>query len=136
MITTKHPKTIGERSEGLFLAKFLQKGWKVLLPFGNNHRYDFVIDRGSGFERIQVKTGRYKNGSILSNTCSSQSSKNKLTIKNYIGQIDYFGVYCPHLDKYYMIPIHICGLRQVTIRHEKVKHNQHKGVNWASDYEI
>lgn len=37
-------KSIGERSEAMALAHFLQLGWVVLLPFGDNQRYDLVID--------------------------------------------------------------------------------------------
>src|SRR5260370_37668620 len=51
-------KTIGERSEAIIIAKFLEVGYGVLTPFGDNRRYDLVIEGADGnFYRIQCKTG-------------------------------------------------------------------------------
>lgn len=51
-------KSVGEITEGIVLAKMLRLGYVALIPFGNNQRYDLVVDKGDGaFIRGQCKTG-------------------------------------------------------------------------------
>src|SRR5262249_30713483 len=49
-------KSIGEVSEAIILAEFLKAGFPVLLPFGDNQRYDMVVEVGGRFLRVQCKT--------------------------------------------------------------------------------
>lgn len=128
-------KDIGEKSEGLILAKFLTLGWVVLMPFGDNQRYDFVIDRGCGFERIQVKTARLINGAIEFRTCSSQNHRGRGTF-NYKGQCDYFAAYCTDNKKMYMIKVNDCGDTGVKLRIEPPKNNQKEKIRLACEFEI
>lgn len=130
-----NPKSIGEKSEGMVLAKFLQIGWIVLIPFGDNQRYDFVIDRGFGFERVQVKTGRYSKGSLEFKVCSSQVHRNKGT-SHYRGQCDLFSVYEPKLNKFYLISVNECGINSVKLRIDQTKSINQSKIKWAKDYEI
>ena len=60
-------KTIGERSEAILIAKLLESGYGVLTPFGDNSRYDLVIEDADGkFYRVQCKTGRVaKDGAYI-----------------------------------------------------------------------
>ena len=64
-------KAKGEITEGLFIGKLLSLGYVVLMPFGNNQRYDIVIETNGMFSRCQCKTARYRNGCIVFNTCST-----------------------------------------------------------------
>jgi Holliday junction resolvase len=41
-----HTKTKGTIAEMAVVACLLEKGWKVLLPVGENQRYDLVAERG------------------------------------------------------------------------------------------
>ena len=51
-------KAIGERSEAFIIAKLIEVGYGVLTPFGDNLRYDLVMEDADGiFYRIQCKTG-------------------------------------------------------------------------------
>ncbi len=51
-------KTIGELSEAIIIAKLIEVGYSVLTPFGDNRRYDLVIEDADGqFWRVQCKTG-------------------------------------------------------------------------------
>ncbi len=131
----ENSKSIGERSEGMVLARFLQKGWVVLMPFGDNQRYDFVIDRGKGFERIQVKTARLKNSTIEFRPCSSQAHRGRGHI-GYKGQCEFFAVFCPQNQKIYMIKVEECADTRVDLRIEPPKNGQKKKIRIAHDYEI
>jgi len=48
-----------------------EAGFAVLVPFGENTRYDLVIDDGERLARVQCKTGRLRSGAIVFKVCSS-----------------------------------------------------------------
>jgi hypothetical protein len=60
MAVTKghHPKRVGDISQAKVMAALVAAGKAVLFPFGENTRYDLVIDEGGRFVRLQCKTGR------------------------------------------------------------------------------
>ncbi len=41
---TSHPVDVGHRAEAAILAELVKRGYRVLLPFGVNQRYDLVLD--------------------------------------------------------------------------------------------
>jgi PD-(D/E)XK endonuclease len=58
----EHPKDIGDRSRLAVMLALRAAGFAVLIPFGENTRYDLVIDDGYSLGRVQCKTGRLFNG--------------------------------------------------------------------------
>ena len=56
----EHPKAIGDRSTLAIMIALQSAGYTVLLPFGENTRYDLVIDDGARLARVQCKTGRLR----------------------------------------------------------------------------
>ena len=133
--TMGSPKDVGEVSEGQVIAALLRAGKVILTPFGDNQRYDLVIDNKGTFERVQCKTGRLKNGKILFPTSSSQAHRGKGR-RDYRGQVETFGVYCPELDKVYMVPVSEVGRTGAHLRVDPPKNGQRKGIRLASDYEL
>ena len=89
------------------MAALQQLQIPFLLPFGENTRYDFVAETGNELVRVQCKTGWLRLGGIDFATCSSYAHLPSPPDKwrDYIGEIDYFGVYCPHTTGVYLIPI-------------------------------
>ena len=82
------------------------------MPWGGRHRYDFVVDEGNGrFTRVQCKSGVYRRSAIYFRTCSAD--KRQPMGDPYVGQIDAFAVYCPELDRAYLIPIADIPARQL-----------------------
>lgn len=130
-----NPKSIGELTEAMVLAALLRAGKTVLKPFGDNQRYDLVVDEEGKFQRIQCKTGRLKNGVIFFSTRSVAGGK-KIYIRTYVGQIEFFGIYCPETDKCYLVPITECGINNTSIRVETGKNPRHKRSRNAKDFEI
>ena len=130
----ENPKTIGERSEAVILAKLLLKGEVVLQPFGDNQRYDLALDQDGTFIRVQCKTGRLKNGAVEFSCCSMAGGKLR---RNYRGQIEMFAVYCPDNDKVYIVPIEDTPMNLMRLRIDPpVNNSAVSTVNWAADYEI
>ena len=127
-------KQKGEISESQVLAALMRAGYPVLVPFGDNQRYDLVFDDGEALRRVQVKTGRLRAGSIRFNCASWQrDSKVKST---YVNQTDYFGVYCPDTCECYLIPIHDCPSNEMSLRITPTISGQIRGTNLAEKYRI
>ena len=104
------PKKVGDKSFMQFITKCVMNDWIVLSPVGDCDRYDCVIDRGNGLEKVQVKTGRMKQGSIRFNTSSSHyhtklGQVTKHFRHSYKGQIDAFGVFCAETNSCYLVPL-------------------------------
>jgi hypothetical protein len=129
------PKTVGENSEAQTLARMLRHGEVVLLPFGDNQRYDMALDRTDGFVRLQVKTGRLRGGAVRFQTASSGSTTGQNSKVGYVGSIEAFAVYCPENDKVYLVPIQDTPGAEMSLRIEFSKNRQNIGVHIASDYE-
>ena len=137
-----HPKLVGDRTTAMVLARLLETYEVILLPFGENQRYDLVIEDKDGFIRVQCKTGRLqKTGAIKFNTCSSTYHHPNAPTRygnsqDYRGEADLFGVYCPENDSVYMVPVDSVGTRSAFLRIAETQNNQRKGVRWARDYLI
>jgi hypothetical protein len=56
---TSHPVDVGARTEAIILAELTNRGYRVLLPFGYNQRYDLVLEIDGSFG-VQCKTGRLR----------------------------------------------------------------------------
>lgn len=131
----KNTKAIGDTAVAGVLARLLKRGDAILLPFGDSQRYDLVLDKGGQLFRVQCKNGRIRNGCIRFNSSSTQWYKGHRR-RNYKGQIDYFGIYCPELDKTYLVPVDDVGETQGILRINPPKNNQSKLVRWSNKYEV
>jgi hypothetical protein len=130
-----NPKAVGERSEGIVLAELLRLGRVVLLPFGNNQRYDLVVDEGYGqFVRVQVKTAWWERGSI----CFKVNSVNAFTGKRngYAGAADVFMIYSAITNQVYRVPVEECGTSAAQLRVDPLPPKSRRSVRWAADYEL
>ncbi len=127
-------KTIGELSELIVALRLAQAGCLVAKPFGESSRYDLIIDDGSVLYRVQVKTGRLRNGVILFKTYSTHSHRRGVACKPYTNQIDFFGVYCPALDSVYLVPIGDTAPLSGSLRVYPTKNGQYSHVRWAHPY--
>src|SRR5258707_13281280 len=104
-------KEMGERSEAIVIGRLVYSGYTVLKPYGENHRYDMVIeDADRKFWRVQCKTAWLSKDTkaIVFNAHSNHYAyawqKHAMTHRHYRGEIGYFAVYSPDLDKVYLIP--------------------------------
>jgi PD-(D/E)XK endonuclease len=136
-------KSVGERSQAIILARLAEVGYNVLIPFGENHRYDLVIeDADRQFWRIQCKTGRLDSNqehiefNAASNYYHHRKGGTTWGKRTYHGQVEYFVVYCPSTKKVYFIPIDQVTTNKMRLRLSPTRNNQEKNVHWAKDYEL
>ena len=131
-----HPVDVGQRSETAILAAFVERGFDVLLPWGTNRRYDMVLDLGDRFVRVQCKTGRIKNGAVLFSAKSVRCNTKRNLTREYVGEIDYFAVYCPARRAVYLVACDETTRTEVMLRIEPTANNQTKRIRWAADHEL
>ena len=128
-------KRVGDISEVMAIAALTKLGFQVSVPFGENHRYDFIADDGEKLLRVQVKTGRMRDGVIKYNCCSSHAHRGGTT-RSYIGEIDYLAVYCPGTGKVYLLPEQELTMSTAHLRVVPARNNMKKTIRWASDFEL
>jgi len=140
--TTRTPTRKGNIAEAAVTLALIRNGYSVLIPVGDGHRYDLVTEDDNGvFQRVQVKMGRLRNGAIIFNTESTRTTGDttggvRIIRQSYIGQIDVFAVYCPELDKTYLISPEACAAGRGSLRVEATRNGQSKGVCMAEAYEL
>lgn len=129
---------IGDTCEGMVLAALLKSGRTVLLPFGNRLRYDLVVEEADGrFMRVQCKTARFVNGAISFNTSSVHKRSNGQVVRrNYEGEADLFGVYCPKLEKVYLVPVSDVPRNIAWLRVSPARSGRQAGIRPAEPYEL
>src|SRR5262245_23915512 len=87
----EHPKDIGDRSTLAIILTLHAAGYSVLLPFGENTRYDLAIEKKSCVWLVQCKTGRLKGGVVTFRTASSyyHHPHPKMPAKHYRDEVDF-----------------------------------------------
>ena len=136
-----HPKRVGDVTTAAVLMRLIDLYGTVLLPFGENQRYDLVVEIDERLVRVQCKTGRLRDGVIKFNACSSSyhhPGRDRTSGYNhsYKGQAEFFGVYCPQIDAVFLVPVDNVGVRLGTLRVAPTANSQQRGIRWASDYEL
>jgi hypothetical protein len=141
----RHTKSIGEYSEVVIAERLLRAGYNVLTPYGDSLRYDLVIEDADGkFWRVQCKTAwrdkRTGDEVVKFATSSShyhyRGGKYDHGRRGYQGQVEYFAVFSPDLDKVYLIPIDHAGASDMSLRLTMPKGRNQHGIKMAEDYEL
>jgi hypothetical protein len=133
------PNRIGAVSQAKVLCALTVAGKVVLTPTIHVRPYDFVIEDGERFLRVQVKTGRLFRGAVCFRPHRLRAAK-RVTgwarrVTDYRGDVDLFGVYCPENDSVYLVPIDVVSRPNLcTLRVRPAKNNQRKRVRWAKEY--
>ncbi|HVF66516.1 MAG TPA: group I intron-associated PD-(D/E)XK endonuclease [Pyrinomonadaceae bacterium] len=122
----------GNLSEARILAAFVAAGYLVSVPFGSGHKYDFVVDDSTRLLRVQCKTGRVKNGTLLFNAYSQ--SGNGSVKMSYRGLADLFAVLNPEDYKVYLVPVEDVGVTVSSLRLTPTLNRQARRVRWAESY--
>jgi PD-(D/E)XK endonuclease len=133
---SQHPVDVGSKTEAIVLAELVRRGYEVLIPFGHNHRYDFVLDIDGSFIRVQCKTGRLRDGCVLFSSKSVRINTQGALLRDYKGDVEMFMVHCPDNERIYAVPIEDATRTVGTLRIEPTGNGQHSRIRWARDYEL
>ena len=130
----RNTKLVGDISELRVMCDLVKAGYLVSIPFGENHRYDLVVEKDNVLSRVQVKTGRLRKGVVMFNCYSSHSHRGGTACRSYTGEVEFIAVFCPDTDSTYMLPISAMPVLRGMLRVRPAKNGQTKGLRWASDY--
>lgn len=126
-------KRIGDASEIAVIYALHRAGYRVAIPFGENNRYDLIIEKEGTLSRVQVKTGRLRRGVILFHPYSSHIHRNGVSCRVYAGEIEYFAVYCEQMGSTYLIPISDVATSG-SLRVSRAMNGQAKRIRRAASY--
>ena len=131
-------KRKGILTETQCLLSLLENKIDVSIPYGDNFRYDFIIDIDNKLYKVQCKTSRVTRNKAyeISTTSSNWKTKEK---KNYKNDVDFFITMIE--DKCYLIPIEdINEQKTFSLRVSKTLNNQNITTNgkihYTKDYEL
>src|SRR6476659_788814 len=103
----------GNAGEAAVLAALVNRGYRVLIPFGDGHPYDLAVEASGVFIRVQCKTGWESRGCILFNCRSTDHGRGAVP---YAGRADVFGVHFPPTNAVYLVPIDAVGTHEGRLR--------------------
>jgi spore germination protein YaaH len=124
-----------DATEATVIATVKQRGIPVSQPFGDNERYDLLVETpDQRILRVQVKTGWVRNGKIEFHGRSQHTNAQGNSYEKYEGDVDYFFVYTPDRDS-----LHVVGEWEfessMRLRVEEPE-QAHQTINWAEEYEF
>ena len=86
--------------------------------------------------RIQCKPGVLRKGCIVFKTCITDARRPQGD-GGYAGQIDAFAVFCPELNRAYLVPIDaLPSPFWGYLRVEPALNGQTRSIRWAHDFEL
>jgi ribonuclease Z len=116
------------------LSALVRREFHVLVPFGDGHPYDLVLDLDNAeFLRVQCKTAWPSRGCLIFNSRSTDHGRGP---QSYLGLADIFGVYFPPSRSVYLVPIDAVADFEGRLRLDPPLSNQKRGIRLASDFEI
>ena len=81
----------GGLTEAVVLTELKRRQIPVSIPFGDNERYDFVIDSGDGtLHRSQVETGCLSDAVVDFHSKSQHTNSQGNLYNHYDGDLDHF----------------------------------------------
>ena len=133
--TTENSKDRGDETEVKAMQQLIAAGNSVSVPFGDNDKYDLVVDDGTRLYRVQCKTAwRNKDEMIRFNTHSQTTSEGEYHERTYHGDIDAFLVRHPETETFYWIDIDEASEKKMALRFDA--EIDHPSINWVEDFEF
>lgn len=133
-------KIKGNVTEMECMLAFMKLGYQVSIPFGEDSRYDFVVDINDKLYKIQCKTCSEvtENEQVLAikfKTVRQSGSKatNWTRTKYEENEIDYFAT--SYQGICYLVPVKECSIEK-TLRIIPPRNGQIKGISFLKDYEL
>ena len=105
----------GDLGEVAFVHKAMSLGLVVAKPYGQLHRYDFIVDGGGGVLRVQVKAcARMKHGLYQAFICRHEDG---VAIAYTESELDFVVAYIVPEETWYVLPVReVTGRRTVLFR--------------------
>ncbi|USZ71362.1 group I intron-associated PD-(D/E)XK endonuclease [Natronosalvus halobius] len=128
-------KQTGDETEATILAALIAMGHSVSIPFGDNDKYDLLLDTGTRILRVQCKTGWVEGDVIRFKTASKTTVDGTDTVVDYDDTIDGFAVRCRETDELYWVPMEDAGKKSTYLRIVEPE-IEHPSTKRESDYRL
>jgi len=135
MVALIHTKTKGNIAETFVLANLIKEGFTVSIPYGENSRYDLIIETKNGLKKIQIKyiSKRKDRGYYVLPLKSVRANKNRNRIIPYTSdQVDFMIGYCIDNNSCYIVPMYKLNIKNeihIWIGKKPTGKNQFKPTN-------
>lgn len=126
-------KQTGDETEARILSALIAEGDSVSIPFGDNDKYDLVLDTGTQLLTVQCKTGWIEDDVVRFKTASKTTVDGDVTMNDYDDAVDVFAVRCKESDELYWVPVDDAGKKSTYLRLTEPKID-HPSVNRAEAY--
>jgi len=126
-------KQVDDETEARIIAALITEGYSVSIPFGDNDKYDLVLDTEQRLFRVQCKTGWIEEDVVRFKTASKTTVNGDVTMADYDGELDAFAVRCPDNGALYWVPLEDAGKKSTYLRLTKPEID-HPSVNKAKEY--
>lgn len=127
-------KATGAQTELECITYLHKLGCDISIPWGDNARYDFVLDVNHKLYKIQCKTSRKAKDDVYKFNCRSTqvNSKGNRAVYYTKEDVDFF---CTYINgSCYLIPFGETNKREKVMRFVKPKNNQSRGITFAQNY--
>lgn len=130
-----NPKHKGNITELECLTYLFKLGYDVSIPYGDNSRYDLILDINYNLYKIQCKTSRLLQEGVYEFDCNSSRCNSKGLYKTYYDEkeVDFFATFIN--GKCYLIPFKETSTHSKRLRFVPPKNGQIKGITFAKEYE-
>ena len=126
-------KQKGDIAEAFVTYLLKLNGFNVLMPWGEDNRYDLVSEKNGIFKRIQVKYATPKDGVV---EVRMRSCNNHNIIHYSPKDVDIIAVYSSLGNKVYFVPLNGINNKSVCkLRLEPTKNKQKKFIIMADKFE-
>ena len=127
-------KQKGDTTEVKVLSQLIGRGYSVSIPFGDNDKYDLIVDTGRSLLRVQCKTGWIENEEkVRFKTCSKTTENGSDVTKDYDDEIDVFAVFCSETEECYWVPIEETGSKSTYLRITEAAID-HPSIRYAAEF--
>lgn len=126
-----HTKLKGDIGQLIAAKEFLRQGWHVAFPYGENLKYDLVIERDGVMKRVQVKSAFPRNGSLRVNF---RSSNNWSVVQYSKSDFELVAAVDLESERVYFIPPDKFGSCMLSLRINRAKNCQMKNINFAENF--
>jgi hypothetical protein len=131
-------KTKGNLAELKVATDLVERGYRIAIPYGEDHDFDLILCRRDKLERVQVKYS-CSNGQVIHVKCYSHSLTNgriRQTKRYTCTTIDWLAVYDATTDRCFYIPAAALGTGKsiLHLRLTDAKNSQRRGIRFAEDY--
>ncbi len=131
-------KAKGDLAELKVAADLLERGYRIAIPFGEDHDFDLILCRDDKLERVQVKYTESNGTFVLVRTRSHSLTNGKVKRTKYYtaATVDWIAVYDKGTDRCYYVPASELGSGRsgLRLRLTEPLNCQKIGIRYASDY--